>query len=132
MPIILQNPPTEQVPQAAGTSGPPPAAPPERAEGEGQSLSEINKQLSNPVTSLWSMSSQLNNYPLVNDQPNNKMQFQPVLPVSLIEDLNLITRPMVPLHNSVPVLTSPGTFDQKTGFGDMTLSEVLSPADAGP
>ena len=96
MPIILQNPPTEQVPQAAGTSGPPPAAPPERAEGEGQSLSEINKQLSNPVTSLWSMSSQLNNYPLVNDQPNNKMQFQPVLPVSLTKDLNLIMRPVVP------------------------------------
>ena len=132
MPVTLHYPPRVDVAQAAGAVAPGATAPPERAEAEGQSLSEINKQLSNPVTSLWSLSFQFNNYQLVNNQWNNNLQFQPVLPVSLTKDWNLITRPVVPLYNSVPVPTGPGTFDQKTGFGDTILLEMLSPENSGP
>jgi hypothetical protein len=131
-PVTFHFPPMTQVAQAAGASSPPTSAAPEHAEAGEQSLTEINKQLSNPVTSLWSMSFQFNNYQLVNNQWNFDLQFQPVMPVSLTKDWNLITRPVVPLYNSVPVATGPDTFSQKTGFGDIILLEMLSPANSGP
>jgi hypothetical protein len=95
------------------------------------SASELNRQLSNPITSLWSLTFQFNNYRLENGQWNNNLQFQPVLPVSLTKDLNLITRPVIPLYNSVPHETAPGEFDRTTGFGDIILLELLSPAHTG-
>ena len=105
---------------------------PEREPGAPEpSASELNKQLSNPVTSLWSLSFQFNNYRLENGEWNYNLQFQPVLPIGLTKDLNLITRPVIPLYNSVPHETSPGHFERTTGFGDMILLELLSPADSG-
>ncbi len=127
----LNSSPTLQVAQAAGASGPAAVAPQAAAEEEGQSATEVNKQLTNPVSTLWSLSMQFNNYQLVNNQWNNNLQFQPVLPVSLTKDWNLITRPVFPLYNSVPVPTGPGTFSQTTGFGDTILLELLSPANVG-
>ena len=44
--------------------------------------SELNRELSNPVSSLWSISNQFNNFELNNGQWNNNWNFQPVLPVS--------------------------------------------------
>jgi hypothetical protein len=131
-PMTLRSVSSLQVAQAAGASGMPAVASPAAGEAEGQSLTEINKQLSNPVTSLWSLSFQFNNYYLANHRWNYNLQFQPVLPVSLTRDWNLITRPVVPLYNSVPVPTGPGTFSQRTGLGDTILLEMLSPANTGP
>jgi hypothetical protein len=131
-PVRLTYPPTLQVAQAAGASGPPAPAPSAEGEAEGQSLTQVNQQLSNPVSSLWSLTMQFNNYQLVNNQWNFNMQFQPVLPVSLTKDWNLITRPVIPLYNSVPVPTASGGFNQTTAFGDMILLEMLSPANSGP
>src|SRR5262245_47834061 len=95
------------------------------------SASELSRQLSNPVTSLWSIQFQFNNYRLENGKWNNNLLFQPVLPVSLTKDLNLITRPVIPLYDSVPHETARGEFDRTTGFGDITLAEMLSPAHTG-
>jgi hypothetical protein len=95
------------------------------------SASELNRQLSNPVTSLWSLTFQFNNYRLENGEWNYSLQFQPVLPIGLTKDLNLITRPVIPLYNSVPHETAPGEFDRTTGFGDIILLELLSPAHTG-
>jgi hypothetical protein len=121
------------VAQAAGASSPPPAAPPARdEEAQKEELTEVNKQLSNPVSTYWSLSMQFNNYQLVNNQWNSNMQFQPVLPVGLSKDWNLITRPVFQLYNSVPVETAPGQFHQTTAFGDTILLELLSPAHSGP
>ena len=64
--------------------------------------SELNRQLTNPVSSLWSIESQFNNFELNNGQWNNNWNFQPVLPVSLTKDWNLITRPVMPFYNIVP------------------------------
>jgi len=96
-----------------------------------KSLSELNKELTNPVTSLWSLTSQFNNYRLANGKWNNNWQFQPVLPVSLTKDWNLITRPVFQLYNIVPHETSSGQFDTSVGLGDTILLGLLSPAHSG-
>jgi hypothetical protein len=95
------------------------------------STSELNKQLANPVTSLWSLQFQFNNFRLETGEWNNNLLFQPVLPVSLTKHLNLITRPVIPLYDVVPHETAPGEFEQTVGFGDITLVELLSPANSG-
>ena len=48
---------------------------------ENLSASELNRQLTNPVSSIWSISNQFNNFELNNGQWNNNWNFQPVLPV---------------------------------------------------
>ena len=71
------------------------------------SLTEINKKLTNPVSDLWSIAFQQNNYildmgPGKIDRWNSNLNFQPVMPVALTSNWNLITRPVVTLFNSVP------------------------------
>jgi len=95
------------------------------------SATELSRQLLNPVTSLWSLQLQFNNYRLDSGKWNNNLLFQPVLPIALTKDLNLINRPVIPLYNSVPHETAPGEFDRTTGFGDITLLELFSPAHSG-
>ena len=93
--------------------------------------SELNRQLTNPVSSLWSIESQFNNFELNNGHWNNNWNFQPVMPVSLTKDWNLITRPVMPFYNIVPHETSPGEFARTAGLGDLALVELLSPAHSG-
>src|SRR5437868_8347819 len=95
------------------------------------SASELNRQLTNPVSSIWSIANQFNNFELNNGQWNNNWNFQPVLPVSLTKDWNLITRPVMPFYNIVPHETSPGEFARDAGLGDLALVELLSPAHSG-
>ena len=100
--------------------------------GDGaESASELNRKLTNPVSSIWSISNQFNNFELNNGQWNNNWNFQPVMPVSLTKDLNLITRPVMPFYNIVPHETSPGEFARDAGLGDLTLLELLSPSNSG-
>src|SRR5215469_5852159 len=66
------------------------------------SRSELTRQLTNPVSSLWSITNQFNNFKLNNGQWNNNWNFQPVLPLSLTKDWNLITRPLMPFYDIVP------------------------------
>lgn len=102
----------------------------ESSGGEPDS-SELNRELTNPVSSLWSISNQFNNFELNNGQWNNNWLFQPVLPVSLTKDWNLITRPVMPFYNIVPHETSPNEFARDAGLGDLALVELLSPAHSG-
>jgi hypothetical protein len=95
------------------------------------SASELNRELTNPVSSIWSISNQFNNFELNNGQWNNNWNFQPVMPVSLTKDWNLITRPVMPFYNIVPHETSPGEFARDAGLGDLALVELLSPAHSG-
>ena len=98
---------------------------------EGASASELNRKLTNPVSDIWSISNQFNNFELNDGQWNNNWNFQPVLPVSLTKDWNLITRPVMPFYNIVPHETSPDEFARDAGLGDLTLLELLSPAHSG-
>src|SRR5262249_51796165 len=120
-----------RVAQATGSPGPVTGTAGATPGASEPSASELNKQLSNPVTSLWSLTFQFNNYRLENGQWSNNLQFQPVLPVGLTKDVNLITRPVIPLYNIVPHETAPGHFQRTVGFGDMILLELLSPAESG-
>ena len=91
----------------------------------------LAKMLANPVANLWSIQFQFNNFQLTNDRWNYNLNFQPVMPVSLTRDLNLITRPVVPIYNSAPYQTSTGADARTTNFGDWTQLELLSPNSSG-
>jgi len=99
--------------------------------GDAESASELNRKLTNPVSSIWSIESQFNNFELNNGHWNNNWNFQPVMPVSLTKDWNLITRPVMPFYNIVPHETAPNEFNRATGLGDLTLLELFSPAHSG-
>ncbi len=124
-------------PLAGRTPGP--FAAPEASEAEDHegSLNEINKKLTNPVSSIWSLSFQQNNYYLdVPGRWQSNLQFQPVLPIALTREWNLITRPVLQLFSSTPypaigVNRQTGQPEveirRTTGFGDTILMEMLSP-----
>ena len=85
------------------------------------SAEELAKELSNPVTSLWSLQFQFNNArletgdsnPVSGERAYNSF-FQPVLPVKLTKSMNLITRPVIALYNSVPHPTGPSSSERTT------------------
>ena len=83
----------------------------ESSDGE-PSASELNRQLTNPVSSIWSIANQFNNFELNNGHWNNNWNFRTVLPLSLTKDWNLITRPVMPFYNIVPHETAPGQFER--------------------
>jgi hypothetical protein len=99
-----------------------------------KSLTEVNKQLTNPVSSLWSITFQQNNF-LSTTGPggpllyNPNLLFQPVLPVALTDDWNFITRPVIPFFVSQqhPV-PGKGFVEPTAGIGDITLLQLLSPS----
>lgn len=57
------------------------------------------------------------------DRWNSNLNVQPVMPVALNEDYNLVTRPVIPLFISQPHPNPENSaeIDRTTGFGDITL-----------
>ena len=91
------------------------------------SETDLAKQTQNPVADLISVPFQHNfNF---NTGPNDKtvwvMNVQPVIPITLTKDWNLITRWITPIINQ-PAL-APG-IDHAFGLGDINPSFFLSPA----
>ena len=104
-------------------------------EPENKSLDEVNKELSNPISSIWALQLQENTYWLNKPDRNVvNLQFQPVLPLALTNDWNLITRPVFQVMNSTPYVNQSGNLHRVTGFGDTILATLLSPSPklAGP
>ena len=100
-----------------------------------KSLDEVNKELSNPISSIWALQLQENTYWLNKPDRNVvNMQFQPVLPLALTDDWNLITRPVFQVLNSTPYVNESNHLHRVTGFGDTILATLLSPSPklAGP
>jgi hypothetical protein len=100
-----------------------------------KSLDEVNKQLSNPISSIWALQLQENTYWLNKPDRNVvNLQFQPVLPVALTDDWNLINRPVFQVMNSTPYVNESLHLHRVTGFGDTILATLLSPSPklAGP
>ena len=100
-----------------------------------KSLDEVNKELSNPISSIWALQLQENTYWLNKPERNVvNMQFQPVLPLALTDDWNLITRPVFQVLNSTPYVNESNHLHRVTGFGDTILATLLSPSPklAGP
>jgi len=95
------------------------------------SAEELAKLAQNPVGNLISVPFQNNtNFnvgPLSGTQ--NILNIQPVIPIEIDKDWNLITRTIVPVIWQ-PAFT-PGQGDT-FGLGDLQLSAYLSPAEPGP
>jgi hypothetical protein len=98
----------------------------------GESLAEVGAQLANPVSSVWSIVFQ-NNFTFLKGEPSEKtrflynLNFQPVLPVPLTQNWNLITRPVFPLIFGQPVSDPETGFHGKSGLGDIVMVNLLSP-----
>jgi len=115
---------------AEETAAAPPADDPSHAD-----LGEINKQLTNPVSSLWSITFEQNNFRLdpglgQEERWSSNLLFQPVLPIGISEEWNLITRPVVPLFVSQPHPEGgdPTDVGRSTSFGDITWMQLVSPS----
>lgn len=125
-------------PQSSDEPAPLDSKAPRQQSASELSAQQLAKQITNPVTDLWQLQFQFNNLQLessdtpVSEKWVNNLYFQPILPVKLTEDLNLITRPVFTLYNSVPVPTGPDTTHRQTEFGDTILAQVLSPAGTEP
>ena len=88
---------------------------------------ELAKKLANPIASLISVPLQYNydEYGGVNDRASvSRLNIQPVIPFSLSEDWNLITRTIIPLvdQSDFPVASM-----NESGLGDITASQFFSP-----
>ena len=95
-------------------------------ESGGDQEAELAKQLQNPVASLISVPFQ-NNFDF-NLGPNDDgfkytLNFQPVIPLSISKDYNLIIRTIVPIISQEDVI--PGI--SQSGLGDIVQSFFFSP-----
>ena len=90
---------------------------------------ELAKKLANPVASLISVPFQNNtDYGIGAWQgTRNTMNFQPVIPVSINENINLITRVVLPIVTQYNI-TAPG--EKQSGIGDAVMSAFFSPANS--
>jgi hypothetical protein len=106
-------------------------------QGKGQDMGELGKQLNNPVSSVWNITTQSNMYFYKGDlSPAYRGQFvfnfQPVLPIPLTENWTLIPRPVIsilsnPYIKGVNPATGSLEWSRTGGFGDIALVTLLSP-----
>jgi hypothetical protein len=114
---------------AAGATAPEGAKPPAEAP-EAPGESDLAKKTQNPVASLISVPFQSNfNFGV---GPDNGVQyvgnFQPVIPISLSENWNMINRPIVPVLYQPRASAAQGS---EWGLGDIQYQAYFSPAKPG-
>jgi hypothetical protein len=123
---------------------------PPEGDAEDMSLEEISRMLDNPLGNLWIifMENDLGRYrgkPARNSEWVNTGLIQPVLPVPLTDDWNLVTRPIIPIVTAPRFNVSARDFgdcpgncgsgippfsvgsDRTTALGDIVVWSMLSP-----
>jgi hypothetical protein len=100
------------------------------SHGQEKSDEDLAKATQNPLASMISLPFQNNtNFGIgPGDDTQNVLNIQPVLPFSLGEDWNLVTRTIV------PVMSQPGFApgeSRTNGLGDVTLTGWVSPKNSG-
>lgn len=96
------------------------------ASAQDTSSSDLAKSLANPIAALISVPFQLNydqGYGSANGNATT-LNFQPVVPISLNEDWNVISRTIVPIKSQTDVAGNSGT---QAGLGDTVQSFFFSP-----
>src|SRR3954462_8922350 len=93
------------------------------------SQEELAKLTQNPIGNLISVPFQNNTNFDVGPQKGtqNILNIQPVIPVELNKDWNLITRTIMPIISQPPLAAGD---DRVNGLGDIQFSAFLSPSDA--
>jgi len=100
------------------------------------SLQDLSRQANNPVSTLWTLQNQFD-LNTVDDIPKGgggtsdsvsfKWNFQPVLPLHLNKDYNLINRAVIPFLETLEVTDPSGGTQRKTAFGDIILASIFAP-----
>ena len=93
---------------------------------------DLAKQAQNPIANMISLPFQNNtNFGIgPDDETQNILNIQPVWPVTLNEDWNLITRTILPVVSQPGILTAGE--GRTNGLGDTTFTGFLSPKDSSP
>ncbi len=96
-----------------------------------ETAEELAKKTQNPVADLISVPFQNNTDFGVgpHNRVKNVLNVQPVWPFKLTEDLNLITRTILPIIRQPDLTRDNG--NNTNGLGDINLSLFFSPADSG-
>jgi hypothetical protein len=101
---------------------------PDSANGESET--EIDVKVTDPLSSTWSLKTQDNLYVLDVHGHGHRLQdtlvFQPLMPVWLTRGLKLITRPKFTLLNDEPYVAA-GDLHRTAAVGDTILDVALSP-----
>jgi hypothetical protein len=113
--------------EAAESSKPADSEASDAAAKKEDDATALAKKVQNPVADLYSFPFQDNigfNYG-PNQAVQNVLNFQPVIPIHLGPDVNLITRTIL------PIVTQPVSGGSTTGLGNVSFSAFLSPAKGG-
>jgi len=99
-------------------------------QGAADDTDTLVKQTQNPVANLISLPFQNNlNYPIGPfTRYQNVLNIQPVIPIGISQQWNLITRTILPVINRQDPLSKGGT---RAGLGDLNATFFLSPAKPG-